>query len=417
MMLDKKIRNHSKLSAIYILIILIIIVTIVSSHNLAKHESRAESVAKAMADVIRKFYIANGIDFELIIYGKASPHINDVIDGVTKHLSNESITINIKQIDNIEIWNHEMTKSAVIFAKTAQQLISLHVMSHGDNLKNPKLNTPTHKSLKFLTHVEEIESSQQLNDVMAAFRKPPSLRLVNIQFFEFFLISNRDTVNLTANVFYSEEKCGIFHLKLLNVYDAQSQKWHAKLENFNHFENFHGCQVNFAVLVNNLIYSEEIREFVTRKNDYEKLKNAVSSNTFEFHGLMSELLKSMAARANFTTHITLIMAVEEGMTTYFGRNFEPSVNSYIMLTVSDLTSSLPYFHITELVDIYQYYYLTVPNGKYTNYEKLIMPFDELTWILLMTTFGFTFGIIFGVHRCPQWIRNIVFGTGEEINSC
>ncbi|KAG5669122.1 hypothetical protein PVAND_017018 [Polypedilum vanderplanki] len=54
-------------------------------------------LANAMVDVIREFYIANDIKFDFIIYGKATNHIKDVINEITKKLTNE-IPINIKRM-------------------------------------------------------------------------------------------------------------------------------------------------------------------------------------------------------------------------------------------------------------------------------------------------------------------------------
>ncbi|KAG5669172.1 hypothetical protein PVAND_017066 [Polypedilum vanderplanki] len=54
-------------------------------------------LAKAMVDVIREFYISNDIKFDFIIYGTPTNHIKDVINEVTKKLSNK-IPINIKRM-------------------------------------------------------------------------------------------------------------------------------------------------------------------------------------------------------------------------------------------------------------------------------------------------------------------------------
>ncbi|KAG5669462.1 hypothetical protein PVAND_017349 [Polypedilum vanderplanki] len=62
----------------------------------------------------------------------------------------------------------------------------------------------------------------------------------------------------------------------------------------------------------------------------------------------------------------------------------------------------------------EYYYLVTENDLYTNYEKLFMPFDETTWILLSVTILLTFLIIFGTHYCPQWIRTLIHGAGYNV---
>jgi hypothetical protein len=69
---------------------------------------------------------------------------------------------------------------------------------------------------------------------------------------------------------------------------------------------------------------------------------------------------------------------------------------------TDLFHTLPY-RFTE------FKYLVTPNEFYTNYEKLIMPFDMATWVLLWMTFGLTFVIIFVINRMPKKFRVAVYG--------
>ena len=56
-------------------------------------------------------------------------------------------------------------------------------------------------------------------------------------------------------------------------------------------------------------------------------------------------------------------------------------------------------------------YFAVPPGvPYDSYEKLILPFDLLTWILTFVTFLITFIVIFIVNRMKVEAKNFVFGT-------
>jgi hypothetical protein len=51
---------------------------------------------------------------------------------------------------------------------------------------------------------------------------------------------------------------------------------------------------------------------------------------------------------------------------------------------------------------------------YSSYEKILLPFDELTWYLLTATFGFAFGAIFVVSRMSRRWQDVVYGEGVRV---
>ena len=62
-------------------------------------------------------------------------------------------------------------------------------------------------------------------------------------------------------------------------------------------------------------------------------------------------------------------------------------------------------------------YFAVPPGvPYDSYEKLILPFDFLTWTITFVTFLITFIVIFVVNRMKVEVRNFVYGTSVSTPS-
>ena len=57
----------------------------------------------------------------------------------------------------------------------------------------------------------------------------------------------------------------------------------------------------------------------------------------------------------------------------------------------------------------KYKILVTPADAYTSYEKLMLPFDLPTWILLLFTFGVTFGTILIINKLQKTARNFVYG--------
>jgi len=53
--------------------------------------------------------------------------------------------------------------------------------------------------------------------------------------------------------------------------------------------------------------------------------------------------------------------------------------------------------------------VSTPADAYTPYEKLLLPFDTETWILLIVTFLLTFVIILIINKLSKRAQNIVYG--------
>jgi hypothetical protein len=67
-------------------------------------------------------------------------------------------------------------------------------------------------------------------------------------------------------------------------------------------------------------------------------------------------------------------------------------------------------HLTTPHTNYVVGFFVPPSELYTSYEKLLMPFDELTWLYLILTFGFSFGFIFFIKLfAPMWFQVLFFG--------
>jgi hypothetical protein len=270
------------------------------------------------------------------------------------------------------------------------------------------------KPLKFLIYTEDIESFDELVFKMADFKFMKMMNVGIIQHFECFINNDGDFIVLSANVLFSEESCRFLVPKYLNHFNPKTQKWDKKLENFNFFENFNGCLLTFELPMDGLIYSDQLKQIHNaQSNELERPLFDMIADTHKLEGLMAELLKAMSARANFTFHISFIFRYQNTLETKTipTRNFLSRLD-FITLKTSSMDVRRMHFHWSEPINSMDFYYLLTPNDKYTNYEKLTMPFDKLTWIMMMITFGLSFGIIFGIHRCPQWIKTIVFGAGE-----
>ncbi|KAG5671323.1 hypothetical protein PVAND_001526 [Polypedilum vanderplanki] len=180
--------------------------------------------------------------------------------------------------------------------------------------------------------------------------------------------------------------------------NMNSQKWNKSLENFNHYENFHGCMIN-----------------VIGHYGFEFFLSDISNNTNlderKFAGAVFEIVQIMSEKFNFIPHYSLSTYIDSKLRTKSIKNYVPNDRYSFYLSIAPVNYSFPFSYYTQSISTVNFMFHISYNDLYTNYEKLSMPFDDLTWIFLFLTFGLTFATIFGLHFCPRWIRTIIFGKG------
>lgn len=59
---------------------------------------------------------------------------------------------------------------------------------------------------------------------------------------------------------------------------------------------------------------------------------------------------------------------------------------------------------------------TTPGIPYNSYEKLVLPFDEITWLLLIITLCFAFGVTAALNLLSQNQRRLFFGEGFKLKT-
>jgi hypothetical protein len=365
------------------------------------------AISTAITDVIRKFYLANDIRFDFLVYGETSRHINDVLNGVLRKLSQDNVSIGTEHIKYVKRWNHKFIQSSVIFVKSEKYLHNLHKIS-SENQFNVKLTNMEPQQFKFLVYVEEIKLLQLLNDSISKTNDyhaayPPDLRS-----FEFFITSDGLKINLTARVLYSEDICGVFTLKILNELDINSQQWSKHLKNFDHFSSFHGCLLTLGVKMSHSFYIKNVG-----LGDFEHHEKIQRGEDTEFEGLANELVEVMARRCDFSFHYTILFISSNGVGISNTKSYYVPSTQIISFDHGMLDRKDYSVHSTIPFESFDDYYLVTPNHLYTNYEKLLFPFDAATWALLLFTIGLTFGTIYGLRFCPHWIQTKILGKGEN----
>jgi hypothetical protein len=90
-------------------------------------------------------------------------------------------------------------------------------------------------------------------------------------------------------------------------------------------------------------------------------------------------------------------------------------DGHVFFYLSEIEAISAYFSIqvSEIFLDNRYRLYATPAEPYTAYEKLLLPFDTKTWILLIATFLVTLVIILIINKLSRRAQNIVYGRQVE----
>jgi hypothetical protein len=204
-------------------------------------------------------------------------------------------------------------------------------------------------------------------------------------YFYFVSDNNRGQILLSTLVMFSQNSCSNLHQHVLNRYDKSLKKWQSGHFEVHKYRNFHGCLINVGL----------------RESDYaRKSKTREVRVNFQFD-LIKNIYEVMSKKANFTYKFSTFP------------NIDHDPNRYILVTstcnilknLSDEDSIVTTFPFISMP-----LFIATPLGlEYNCYEKLFLPFDYYTWVLILMTFGSAIATIWLLKFTSASVRNFVIG--------
>lgn len=206
---------------------------------------------------------------------------------------------------------------------------------------------------------------------------------------QYFIVEEEESIRLLTFVWYSSKICSEPQITEVNRFDKKMKTWKNSNLIEEKFENFHGCPLVFGVWFQG--FAMEYKRFANK--------------TFDYAGYNIEFLYGLESDLNYTVVLNPFLRPEH---TYFYRNVSVDLfaleHCYNYYDEDNET-----FFITRPY-VYKEISLAVPPGeKFSGYEKLFLPFDLRTWILIVMTFVAAFLTIFLLTFATQQIRNFVYG--------
>ena len=185
---------------------------------------------------------------------------------------------------------------------------------------------------------------------------------INENTFGTFLIEENNEISLNTMTMFTEQKCSEPQLLEINRFSASKIKWETQ-QFFNpELKNFYGCEVKVDFSQNFLpfLHSEEINESIIYAE-----------------GAVYEMVVELSRSLNFTQC----------------KSFYCDCPHFECRPLGQLDEILNAFALSDPILSTSDVFIVPPGEPYTCWEKLLLPFDEATWMWLGITFAVAFLVI------------------------
>lgn len=368
-----------------VLLLFIIIDTVYQAYDKLSLKRERSSIAQSCFDVINEIFIKRGISFDLIFYGYQKNDLHAVsvsVDDILKNIAEQNIIVDtIRVIRNPLAWNHNLTQSAVLFFQSYEDFTYFNFEA--------VLANRFPKKLMFLNYLENIPHFSTLLLLPMTEELDPSSG--HISLFQYYLFRNETVMALWTFEWFVEGQCNAPTLVRVDQFDLEALKWRRKLEyEFEKFLNFRGCML------------------VTGSDAYLLEIGYVNKYDKNIQGNVPDMFKIIAGVANFSLYHQLATVDEKSRLVHIEVNGRyQKINVFPELKALAMQN----YHVSLASFQEDMVFLVSLSEMYSNYEKMAMPFDRLTWYLLIATFLTAFTVIFLVNRMPIKIQNIIYGIG------
>ncbi|KAL7012941.1 hypothetical protein ACKWTF_015113 [Chironomus riparius] len=334
------------------------------------------SFSNGLKEVVQEFYIKNEIQFDIVV-------INDRIknqfelDFLIKNYG--TFAHRLSSIPNKLNGIFVTTNSAVILASSCADL----------NFINSKIFLANQftKSFRFLIYIQNCKLNKLQNYIeYLVVKKQLTFKKGLIENYEFLLINDGHFLKLTTIEWFTESACNHPQLVILNTFNKLTQKWSKKLKIYEKFQDFHGCNLTLWVAPD--IKPSLFADIIMEKDNH---KGRVV-------GLIPQIFIDLSQKYNFVPKFQ--MFEEEA-----GHLAEVCFNVFRPSSVFDMKMhfTVSFLEIRDII-------LTTPGELYTPYEKLWLPFDDLTWKFLIFVFCVAFAAILVINQSPKLVQEGIYGV-------
>lgn len=355
------------------------------------YEINVATLATAIAEVCEEFFVKKSAKFDVIVYGQLSWHLFDIVDAFMQILGNKSAII-IQFIGNSNKFVPQFDKSAVLFFPDEISMFEF--------TESPVLVNKSPVDFKFLVYTDKVPNQQP---ILAKY--PHDITFARSYFY--FFLNDENDVHFWTYDHFTRNNCNIPMLQSLNKFNKFTMLWEKKLKYHKKFQNFNDCPLLLYENFGQFFHFEYQNHLVwnclrtTRDMDCTELSKKLIA-VEKADGIFVEIFKIIAKKANFSPKFSIISGFEK----YAEQSRIPTVHIFIGTLLNNLNEN---FFPTAISLNSHYMFAVTPTEFYNNYEKLWLPFDDVTWALLLLTFLVAFVTIFILNFVPERFKILFYG--------
>jgi len=213
-----------------------------------------------------------------------------------------------------------------------------------------------------------------------------------------------------VNFFVGDNKngtCNQLAISIINRFSKEKLEWENELKQLKKRDKFNACVLKYDVSGDEGIYvNRSLRNDINQQPDQKHV-----------YGYLTEIVKEVTTINKFSLMFETSsndLLDNETFADFFEGVFSESHNPGVFES-----NAVVYKRRQQLMPlIYKELYFVIPKGElYTEWEKLYLAFDLVTWCLIVATFAAAFGTIIIVSNfATQRVRDFVFGESVSTPS-
>lgn len=269
--------------------------------------------------------------------------------------------------------------STVVFVESIKDLKAFMKITL---FKNPR-------TLNVLIFMKDLKN--ELNSSEIFIQSPPQASNGHVVHFTYFLIEEKHQISLKTFEWWTPQKCGTVQFVTINTFKKTNLKWtQSPLKIPEKFTNFHNCTITH----HSTFFASPTLELLASMGELGKMFHEGVPAMLERQESIEVRLREIFAKiGNFTS----LGGIQNRYLSTIGQY----VNWGGETECSMACNQNPFVAMHS------------PPAPYTNYEKMLMPFDKIVWIGLSIIFSSSFAIIFGIGRLPNTIKYLFYNKKHQ----
>jgi hypothetical protein len=341
-----------------------------------------QGTVQAMIDVIELFFIQQNItNFDFVILNSFENQTLNTINDVRARLSTHTTQVRFLVS---EVYNQplQLNNSAVIFYRYKPSIFASPYPYALETIKAI--------DIRIITYINGSK------DYLLLCEK----RRGKFASREYVLWETGKNIQLMSMEISANGKCILIFnpnkdYKKLNSFSSESMMWEKSLTYVQKNQYLDHCKLIFRSML--------LRSTIPKKHPNERE---------QMEELFGELLNILSKKRHFEPVLT------NAFFQYINRKIRKQIGEKLDLVLLEHLNFDKLLPLNNFAETYSFslpvsndeiFLIVTPGETYTNYEKLLLPFDTQTWQFVSIVFGVAFLVIFAMKLMPKKFQDLVYG--------